>query len=200
MNRGLACAGIALAGVFVWSGIAPHDQFTWLLEVFPAILGAAYLGVTWKRFQLTPFVLVLIAAHMAILMVGGHYTYARVPLFDWLRDTFHLDRNYYDRVGHFAQGFVPAMVAREVLLRRSPLQRGRLLFFLCLSICMAITAWYELLEFAVARMTGSAADDFLGTQGDPWDTQWDMTFCFIGALCSLAFLPRLHDRWLRRLV
>jgi putative membrane protein len=133
-----------------------------------------------------------------ILFVGGHYTYARVPPFDWLKDTFHLSRNYYDRVGHFAQGFVPAMIAREVLLRKTPLQRGGMLFFICLCICMAISAWYELLEFAVAKATGSAADDFLGSQGDVWDTQWDMTWCFIGATCSLLLLPRFQDLFLPR--
>ncbi len=187
----------ATATVFVWSAIGSYGLGNWLLEVFPAILGAIYLALTWRRFRFTDFVLTLIAIHMMILMVGGHYSYARVPLFNWVRDSWHLSRNYYDRVGHFAQGFVPAMIAREVLLRRSPLKRGSLLFFICLCICMAISAWYELLEFAVAKFSGTGADDFLGSQGDVWDTQWDMTWCFIGSTISLTFMSRWQDKWLR---
>jgi putative membrane protein len=122
-----------------------------------------------------------------------------MPLFNWIRDSFHLSRNYYDRLGHFAQGFVPALITRELLLRKTALRRGKVLAFLVLCVCMAISAWYELFEFAVARMTGTAADAFLGTQGDPWDTQWDMTFCFIGACCALLILSRWHDRFLTRL-
>jgi putative membrane protein len=139
----------------------------------------------------------LIWLHAIILLVGGHYTYAEVPLFNWVRDTFHLSRNHYDRVGHFAQGFVPAMIAREFLIRKSPLKRGKLLFFIVVSICLAISAFYELIEFGVSQATGSAGDAFLGTQGDIWDTQKDMALALAGAVTSLLTLSRLHNRLLR---
>ena len=184
--------------VLLWSAIGCHDLFTWALEVFPAVLGGAVLIRLYPRFRFTNLVYTLIAMHAVILMIGGHYTYAEMPLFNWLRDQLHLARNYYDRVGHFAQGFVPAMIAREVLLRATPLQRGQLLAWLVFSSSMAISALYELLEFAVAKATGSAADAFLGSQGDVWDTQWDMTFCLIGTVCALVLLARLHDRALAR--
>src|SRR5258708_15136487 len=160
--------------VLAWSVIRPHDYFTWILEVFPAILALAALAITYRRFQFTSFVYLLITLHACILFVGGHYTYAEVPLFNWIRDHFHLARNDYDRVGHFAQGFVPALVAREVLLRRKIVLRRGWLFFIVLSICLAVSATYELLEWRGAVGTWSAADAFLGTQGDPWDTQVDM--------------------------
>ncbi|MGZ4829594.1 MAG: DUF2238 domain-containing protein [Candidatus Angelobacter sp.] len=188
---------VLLAGftaVLLWSAIHPHDYFTWTLEVFPAMIALVALAVTYPRFQFTNFVYCLITLHACILFVGGHYTYAEVPLFNWVRDHFHLARNDYDRVGHFAQGFIPALVAREVLLRRKiVLQRGWL-FFIVLSICLAISAAYELLEWRVAVATGSAADAFLGTQGDPWDTQEDMATAAIGALTALLFFSRWHDR------
>lgn len=188
---------VLLAGftaVLLWSAIHPHDYFTWTLEVFPAMIALAALAVTYPRFQFTNFVYCLITLHACILFVGGHYTYAEVPLFNWVRDHFHLARNDYDRVGHFAQGFIPALVAREVLLRRKiVLQRGWL-FFIVLSISLAISAAYELLEWRVAVATGSAADAFLGTQGDPWDTQEDMATAAIGALTALLFFSRWHDR------
>jgi putative membrane protein len=185
--------------VLIWSLIGCRDLFTWAMEIFPVLIGGAILIRAYPRFQFTTFTYILITIHAIILMIGGHYTYARMPLFDWLKDFFHLQRNYYDRLGHFAQGFIPAMIAREILLRTTPLKRGKLLFYLVLSTCMAITAWYELTEFAAAKMTGTAADDFLGTQGDPWDTQWDMTFCFIGALCALTVAAKVQDRFLRKL-
>jgi putative membrane protein len=187
------------AVVLLWSAVGCHDLFTWTLEVFPALLGAAVLVWLYPRFRFTNLVYTLIALHAVILMVGGHYTYAEMPLFNWLRDRLHWSRNYYDRVGHFAQGFVPALIAREVLLRTTPLERGKLLAWLVLSSSMAISALYELLEFAVAVATGSAADAFLGSQGDVWDTQWDMTFCLIGTLCALLLLSRAHDRALARI-
>jgi putative membrane protein len=190
---------VAVAAVFVWSFIGCHDVFTWIMEVFPAVIGVGVLVWIYPKFRFTTFVYVLIAMHAVILMIGGHYTYAREPVFEWLKGRLHLDRNYYDRLGHFAQGFVPAMIAREVLLRITPLKPGKMLFYLVLSVCMAISAWYELLEFAVARATGSAAEDFLGTQGDPWDTQWDMTLCFIGALCALLLFRRIQDHFLKKL-
>src|ERR1035437_1917723 len=176
-RRWLILLCISVGVVFVWSAVGCHDVFTWALEVAPAVIGITVLALTYRRFQLTSLVYTLIALHAIVLFVGGHYTYAQMPVFNWIRDAFHLSRNYYDRLGHFFQGFVPALIVREFLLRRTTLKRGLLLSFLTLCVCMAISAWYELFEFLVAEFTGSAADAFLGTQGDPWDTQWDMTFC-----------------------
>jgi len=190
---------LAVLAVLGWSGWRPRDTFTWALEVAPAVIGIFVLLLTRRRFPLSRLVLGLIALHMGILMVGGHYTYAEVPAFDWLRDQLGLARNHYDRVGHFAQGFVPALIAREVLVRASCLRAGRLVGFLALCVAMAISAWYELLEWGVAATTGSAADAFLGTQGDPWDTQKDMLLAGIGALCALGLMARPHDRSLARL-
>jgi putative membrane protein len=197
-NQHLALLGI-VAAVLIWSVIGCHDFFTWLMEVFPVLIGGAALVWIYPRFHFTTLVYALITVHGIILMIGGHYTYALMPVFTWIKDAFHLDRNYYDRLGHFAQGFVPVMIAREVLLRTTALKRGALLNYLLLSIAMAISAWYEILEFAVARLAGAGADAFLGTQGDPWDTQWDMTCCFIGATCALIFMRRVHDRALAAL-
>ncbi|WP_046225470.1 DUF2238 domain-containing protein [Paenibacillus dauci] len=185
--------------VLVWSAIHPHDWFTWILEVFPALIGGAILLLTYRRFQLTGLVYSLIALHMIILMIGGHYTYAEMPLFNWLRDSLHLERNYYDRLGHFIQGFVPAMIVREMLLRTSRLRPGKWLVTIVISICMAISAAYELIEFAVAGITGTAAEAFLGTQGDVWDTQWDMTFALLGAVAALLLFSRYHNAELRRM-
>ena len=185
-----------VACVFLWSGFTPKDRLTWILEVFPVIVAVPILIATRRRFPLTMLVYVLIAAHAVILMVGGRYTYAEVPLFNWIRDAFHLARNHYDRVGHFVQGFVPAIVAREILLRKTPLRRGGWLFFIVTCICLAISAVYELIEWSTAAATGSAADAFLGTQGDPWDTQKDMLLAWIGAIASQLTLARTHDRQL----
>jgi putative membrane protein len=182
------------AGVFVWSAIHPRERVTWLLEVFPAIGGAIILIATYRRFQFTPLVYGLIAIHAIVLCVGGKYTYAQVPLFNWIRDHFHLSRNHYDRLGHFVQGLVPAMIARELLLRRSPLGRGKWLNFLVICVCMAISAWYELFEWLTAAIGGSRADAFLGAQGDPWDTQEDMACALVGAVLSLVVLARVQDR------
>lgn len=184
--------------LLVWSGIAPQDRFTWLLEVFPAVVGLVILAITYRRFRLTDLLYILIWVHAVILLVGGHYTYAEVPLFDWIRDTFHQARNNYDKVGHFAQGFVPAMVAREVLLRRGVVLRRGWTAFLVICICLALSATYELFEWAVAEMTGTAADAFLGSQGDPWDTQKDMAFAFAGAVSALLVLSRFHDAAIAR--
>ena len=184
--------------VLAWSAVHPHDYFTWALEIFPAILALAALAITYRKFQFTTVVYLLITLHACILFVGGHYTYAEVPLFNWIRDHYHLARNDYDRVGHFAQGFVPALVAREVLLRRQIVLRRGWLFFIVLSICLAVSAAYELLEWRVAVATGSAADAFLGTQGDPWDTQEDMATAAIGALTALLFFSRWHDLLISR--
>ena len=190
---------ISFLALLVWSVIKPHDLFTWFLETAPAMIGLVILAATYRRFKLSNLAYVLIWMHAIILLVGGHYTYAEVPLFNWIRDTFHLSRNHYDRVGHFAQGFVPAIIAREVLLRKSPLKRGKLLSFIVLSICLAISASYELIEFGVSMATGSAGDAFLGTQGDIWDTQKDMLLCLIGAVTAVVVLSGSHDRSLQRL-
>jgi putative membrane protein len=189
----------AVAAVFVWSGIRPHDYFTWFLEVAPALLGLAALAATWRRFRLTDLAYVLIAIHAVILLVGGHYTYAEVPLFHWIRDAFHQARNNYDKVGHFAQGFIPAILTREILLRTSPLRPGKWLSFLTVSVCLALSALYEFVEWWVSLATGSEADAFLGAQGYVWDTQSDMLYCTVGAIVSLALFSRLHDRLLRAL-
>jgi putative membrane protein len=189
----------SVLAILIWSLIRPHDYFTWLLEVFPALIGLALLALTRRRFPLTSLLYFLIAIHMVILIVGGHYTYAEVPLGNWMRELMHQQRNNYDRIGHFAQGFVPAMLAREILLRRKLLRRGPWLFFIVMAICLAISALYELFEWQTAVWTGTAANDFLGTQGDPWDTQEDMATALIGAAAALLILPRLHDRQLQLL-
>ncbi len=185
--------------VLLWSAISPHDRFTWILEVLPALLGILILVFTYRRFKFTTLCYALMATHMIILMVGGHYTYAQVPLFNWIKEILDLSRNHYDRVGHFAQGFIPAIVAREILLRTSPLKRGKLLSFIIISICLAISAFYELIEWWVAMATGTAAEAFLGTQGDIWDTQWDMFLALCGAVTSLLLLSWLHNRSLKKL-
>ncbi len=192
----LLIAGLA---VLAWSAIRPHDYFTWFLEVAPALIGATVLLATYRRFRFTNLVYSLIFIHAVILMIGGHYTYAEVPLGNWLRDALHLARNHYDRLGHLAQGFVPAMIARELLLRTSPLRPGKWLFAIVVCICMAISAMYELFEWGVAEGTGQAADAFLGSQGDPWDTQWDMFMCLCGSIASLLLLSHLHNRQLAQL-
>jgi putative membrane protein len=179
--------------VLIWSAIRPHDYFTWFLEVLPAILGILILALTFREFQFTSLAYRLILIHSIILMIGGHYTYAEVPIFNWIRDAFDMSRNNYDKVGHFAQGFFPAIIAREILIRKSLLKQGKLLSFIVVCICLAISASYELVEWWVAIVTGSAAEAFLGTQGDIWDTQSDMFFALIGAITSLIFLSKIHD-------
>jgi putative membrane protein len=190
-----ALLGLVLA-VLVWSGIAPHDRFTWLLEVAPVLIGLPIVLATHRRFPLTPLLAVLLALHAIILMVGGKYTYALVPAGFWVQEWLGLARNHYDRLGHFAQGFVPAILAREILWRTSPLRGSRWLGFVVVSICLGFSAFYELIEWWTAAASGEAAEAFLGTQGDPWDTQWDMFLALIGALTSLLLLSRLHDRQL----
>ena len=185
--------------VLAWSGIAPHDRFTWYLEVAPVLVALPLLAATWRRFPFTPLVYALIALHAVILMVGGHYTYAEMPLFNWLREALDLSRNHYDRVGHLAQGFVPALIAREILLRRSQLVPGKWLFFLVTCVCLAISASYELVEWWVAVASGDEAVAFLATQGDIWDTQWDMFLALLGAVSSQLLLGPWHDRQLDRL-
>jgi len=189
----------AVALVLVWSGIGPHDRATWLLEVAPVLVGAPILVATRARFPLSLLAYRLLALHALVLMVGGHWTYARVPVGFWVQDLLDLSRNPYDRLGHVAQGFVPAIVAREILLRTSPLRRGAWLFFLVTCVCLAISASYELVEWWVAVLAGEAADSFLGTQGDPWDTQWDMFLALAGAIAAQLLLGREHDASLARL-
>ncbi len=186
-------------GVLAWSGVAPHDRFTWFLEVAPVLVGLPIVLLTARRFPLTPLAYTLLALHACILMVGGKYTYAEVPLGFWVRDALGWTRNHYDRLGHLAQGFIPALVAREVMLRTSPLRPGKWLFFLVLCFALALSATYELVEWWTAAGTGEAADAFLGTQGDVWDTQWDMMLAGIGAITSQLLLSRWHDRQLRAL-
>jgi putative membrane protein len=186
-------------GLLVLSGIRPHDRFTWLLEVAPILIGVPILAGTHRRFPLTPLVYRLLFLHAVILMVGGHYTYAEVPAGFWVKDALGLSRNHYDRLGHFAQGFVPALLAREILLRKTPLRPGGWLFTLVTAICLATSASYELVEWLTATLTGEAATAFLGTQGDVWDTQWDMFLALAGALAAQLALGRPHDRQLLHL-
>ena len=188
----LAAAAVLLA----WSAVRPHDYFTWLLEVAPILIGVPVLVATYRRFPLTPLLNRLVFVHAVILMVGGHYTYAEVPFGFWMRDAFGFARNHYDRIGHFAQGFVPAILAREILVRRGVVRPGGWLFFIVTCVCLAFSAFYELVEWWTAVLTGSAATAFLGTQGDPWDTQWDMFLALVGALTSQLLLGRAHDRQL----
>lgn len=203
MNRSAATVPLALllvvGVVFAWSGVGPADRLTWVLEVVPVMIAAPLLAATYRGFPLTRLAYVLIAAHAVILMIGGHYTYAEVPFGFWLQDLFHFSRNHYDRIGHFAQGFVPAILAREILLRRSPLRQGKMLFFLVVCVCLAISAAYELFEWASAVTLGQSADAFLGTQGDSWDTQWDMFLALLGTLTAQLTLAHFHDRALARM-
>lgn len=188
-----AFVAVALVGL-VWSGIGPHDRLTWWLEVFPVVVALPLLGFTIRPFPLTWLCYVLIAVHAAILMLGGHYTYALVPFGFWLQELLDFARNPYDRIGHFAQGFVPAIVARELLLRHTPLRRGGWLFTLVAASCLAISACYEFLEWWAAIIGGGSAEAFLGTQGDVWDTQWDMFLALCGAITAQLLLGSVHDR------
>ncbi|MDK9708215.1 MAG: DUF2238 domain-containing protein [Desulforhopalus sp.] len=188
------------AAVFIWSGIFPKDRFTWFLEVVPAIIGVIVLAATYRTFRLTPLVYFLILVHCIILMVGGHYTYAEVPLFDYFKTLFGFTRNSYDKVGHFAQGFVPAMIARELLIRKQVVNGRSWLKFVIVSFCLAFSASYELVEWWVAAATGEGAEAFLGTQGYIWDTQSDMALALLGAIAALTLLGNWHDRQLRSVV
>jgi putative membrane protein len=189
----------AVVVVLVASGIAPRDRLTWWLEVTPILVAVPLLVATRRRFPMTPLVYVLVAVHAAVLALGGHYTYAEVPLGFWVRDLLGLARNHYDRLGHLMQGFVPALVVREVLLRTSPLRRGGWLFVLTTAVVLATSAIYEFAEWGSALLLGQGAEAFLGTQGDPWDTQWDMFLCFLGGMLSQVLLSRAQDRQLERL-
>lgn len=204
MNRTIPPLHLALAAfvliVLAWSGVAPYDRATWWMEVAPALVALPLMAATYRSYRLTDLLYALIAVHCVILMVGGAYTYARVPLGFDIQHWFGLSRNPYDKIGHFAQGFVPVMVAREILLRGGYLKRGKMLAFIAICIVMAISASYELIEWGAAVAMGQGADEFLGTQGDPWDTQSDMFMALIGGTAALLTLTRLHDRQLKGLV
>ncbi len=189
---------ISIIIILILSGINPYDRFTWFLEVFPVMIAGVVFTSIYSKFKFTNLAYVLIWMHAIILIIGGHYTYAQVPLFNWIRDNFQLSRNYYDRVGHIVQGFVPAIVFREIFIKKAVVKGKKWLIFLVICTCLAISAFYELVEFGVAKATGKAAEAFLGTQGDVWDTQWDMTFALIGASFSILFLGRCHDKLLNR--
>ena len=184
-------------GVLIWSGIGPKDTVTWGLEVFPAVLGGVILWVTRERFPLTPLVYLLILVHCVVLMVGGHYTYAEVPLGEWFREAFDGTRNNYDKLGHFVQGFIPVLIARELMIRLRVFNSVRWRDFFVVCFCLAFSAFYELIEWWVALLSDEAADAFLGTQGYVWDTQSDMGWALFGAIAGLLLLSKLHDRQLR---
>lgn len=190
---------VTLGLVLGWSAIGPYDWLTWFLEVVPVLVGVPLIWAVRKRFPLSGLVLALVWVHAVILIVGGHYTYARVPVGDWVSELLGWPRNNYDKLGHFAQGFVPAILTREILLRTSPLAGSRWLGFLVVSVCLAFSAFYELIEWGAAVSTGEAAEEFLGTQGYAWDTQSDMALALVGAIAALALLRRAHDRSLARL-
>jgi putative membrane protein len=190
---------IVIVPAIVLSGIGPHDRLTWYLEVFPVLIALPILYITARRFPLTPMLYWLIAFHCLVLVLGAHYTYARVPLGYWAQDLLDLSRNHYDRLGHFAQGFIPAIAVREILIRTSPVKSGPWLAFLTVMTCLAISAMYEFLEWWVAIAAGVAADQFLATQGDVWDTQWDMFLAGCGAVIAVLLLSRAHDRAISRM-
>lgn len=182
--------------VFIWSAIDPKDGLTWFLEVLPAIIAIVLITTTYKSFPLTPLLYLLILIHCVILMVGGHYTYAEVPLFDWLRDEFMMTRNNYDKVGHFAQGFIPVILAREILIRKAVVNGQAWTNFFAISVALAFSAFYELIEWWVALLSDEAAEAFLGTQGYVWDTQSDMGWALFGAIVGILLLRKLHNRQL----
>jgi len=188
-------AGLTLVALIV-SGIHPADGMTWVLETVPVMIGLSVLLVTHRRFPLTPLVIRLLFVHGLILMLGGHYTYAQVPLGFWGQDAFDLARNHYDRLGHLAQGFIPALLAREILLKQTPLRPGGWLFLLTTAVILAFSACYEFIEWWTALAIGADADAFLATQGDPWDTQWDMFLALVGAIAAQLLLARTQDRQL----
>ncbi|MCX6164896.1 MAG: DUF2238 domain-containing protein [Ignavibacteriae bacterium] len=184
---------------FVLSGINPRDYFTFILEVFPAIIGFVILILTFKKFRFTDLTYILILVHCYILFIGGHYTYAEVPLFNRIRDVFEQSRNNYDKVGHFAQGFIPAVIAREIFIRKEIVKKGLWLSFLTVCVCVTISVFYEFLEWFVAVGTGQSAEAFLGTQGYLWDTQSDMLFATIGAVCMIIFISKFQDKQIEKI-
>jgi putative membrane protein len=183
----------------IGSAIYPHDYFTWILEVFPAIIGFALLLITFKRFRFTYFAYAMILVHCYVLFIGGHYTYAQVPMFNWIKDVFHQSRNNYDKLGHFIQGFVPAIIVRELFIRLNIIIRKTWISFLTVCVCMSISVLYEFLEWFVSIISGQSGDSFLGTQGDIWDTQSDMLFATIGAICMILMLSKFHNKKISQL-
>lgn len=201
MTRGLTVIWLLIFGsVLIWSAISPKDYPTWVLEVLPAVIALIIMASTRKTFPLTPLLYTLILIHCVILMVGGHYTYAEVPAFDRLSELLGWERNNYDKLGHFAQGFVPAIVAREILIRNAVVNGRVWLSFIVVSICLAISAFYELIEWWVAILYGGSAEQFLGTQGYEWDTQSDMGLAMMGSIVALSTLSGLHDRQLKQVI
>ena len=198
MRRYYIMVALFFTGLLI-SAIQPHDYFTWLLEVFPAIIGLIVLMATFKSFRFTYFAYILVLIHCYILFIGGHYTYAEVPLFDWIKEVFHQSRNNYDKVGHFVQGFVPAVIIRELFVRKQIVKKGGWLSFLTVCTCVTISVLYEFLEWGVAIMSGQSAESFLGTQGYEWDTQSDMLYAMIGALCMVIFFSKFHDRQIQKM-
>lgn len=196
-GRFTSCLLALVAAVLFWSGLAPKDRMTWWLEVAPALVGLTLLILIRKRFRFTPVVQSLIALHIILLAVGGHYTYAEVPLGHWIGNAFHLERNHYDRLGHFAQGFVPALIAREIIIRRGIISNRAWISFFVLCTAMTVSAVYELIEWTAAMIYGQKADAFLGGQGDIWDTQKDMACALLGAVCAILFISPWQDRQLR---
>lgn len=193
MKKHWILIGLFLLGLLL-SGINPHDYFTWILEVFPAIIGLLVLLFTYKRFRFSDLTYALILVHCYILFIGGHYTYAEVPLFDWIKEIFHQSRNNYDKVGHFAQGFVPAVIIRELFIRNGVVKQGHWLSFLTICVCVTVSVFYEFLEWFVAIVSGQSAEAFLGTQGYVWDTQSDILYAVIGAICMVVFVSGFHDK------
>jgi len=197
-GRGPKLLATAVLAALVCSGIAPYDRATWWMEVAPVLVGLPLCALSFRSYRLSSLLYGLLALHAVVLVVGGHYSYARVPAGFWLQDLLDLSRNPYDRVGHLVQGFVPAILAREVLIRSSPLRPGGWLFFLVVCVCLAFSAFYEMIEWGAALIGGSAAEAFLGTQGDVWDTQWDMFLALLGSIGAQLLLGALHDRALAR--
>lgn len=197
-SRALSVGALLVLGLLAWSGWQPFDRATWLLEVAPVLGVLPLLWFTRRSHPFTPLLYWLVLAHCVVLIIGGAYTYARVPLGFALQDVLHLARNPYDRIGHFMQGFVPAMAAREILLRGKHVRPGRMLAFLSLCVVMTVSSCYELIEWLVAVLIDQGADEFLGTQGDVWDTQWDMFMALVGGSASLLVLSRWQDRQLQR--
>lgn len=198
MNKYLIIISLFFIGLLI-SGIQPHDYFTWFLEVLPALIAILVLILTYKHFKFTDITYIMLLVHCYILFIGGHYTYAEVPLFDSIKEIFHQSRNNYDKVGHFMQGFVPAMVVREILVRKEIVKRGIWISFLTISVCVTISACYEFFEWFVAVVSGQSAEAFLGTQGYVWDTQSDMLFALIGATCMVTFASRFQDKQISKI-
>jgi putative membrane protein len=198
MNKGVLALAVVVGAALVASGIKPYDRVTWWMEVAPVLIAYPVMAATYRRFPLSTLLYSLIAAHALVLIVGGAYTYARVPFGFWLQDVLGLARNPYDRIGHFMQGFVPALVAREIFIRGAHVNGRRMVAFLSVCVALAISACYELVEWGAAIALGQGADEFLGTQGDPWDTQNDMFMALVGSLVAMIGLARLHDASMER--